>query len=200
VSDQRPASPLAARLSAHAASRNALLIAGLWGLAEATLFFLVPDIYIGLVALFNWRRGLWATAFTVLGALVGGAVMYALAANNPPGMQALLTYVPLVSRDMVNTVGEQLRTQGLAALVTGPLQGIPYKVYAVQAGAQRLPFAAFWLLTIPARLERILPVALIGAAAGTLLRSFIQRHTKWVVAAYAAFWLVVYALYFVRLR
>jgi membrane protein YqaA with SNARE-associated domain len=132
--------------------------------------------------------------------MLGGAIMYGLAANNPQPMLQLLTYVPLVNADMVSRVGEQLRVEGLAALVTGPFQGIPYKVYAVQAGAQRLPFAAFSLLTIPARLERILPVALVGAAAGKLFRPFIQRQTKWVVGAYALFWLAVYAAYAWRLR
>lgn len=176
------------------------MIAWFWGLAEATLFFLVPDIYLGFVAIFSWRKGLWATAFTVLGAIVGGAIMYALAANNPKRMLDLLTYIPLINVNMVNAVGEQMRVEGLNAMVVGPLQGIPYKVYAVQAGAQRLPFVVFLLLTIPARLERILPVALVGAVGGVLFRSFIRRHTKLVVAAYAAFWLCVYALYYLRLR
>src|SRR6185436_11439838 len=115
------------RLSAHSAARRALVIAFLWGFAEATLFFLVPDIYLGFVALFNWRRGLWATAFTVLGAIVGGAIMYTLAVHSPEGMTSLLTRIPLINALMVKTVGEQMQQAGLIALVTGPLQGIPYK-------------------------------------------------------------------------
>jgi membrane protein YqaA with SNARE-associated domain len=200
VIDHKAASPLAARLTAHSTSRTALVIAFVWGMAEATLFFFIPDIYLGLVSIFGWRGGLWATAFTVMGALVGGTIMYGLAASNPHSMLQLLTYVPLVNGEMVSRVGEQLRVEGLAALVTGPFQGIPYKVYAVQAGVQRLPLFAFLVLTIPARLERILPVALVGAAAGQLFRSFIQRHTKWVVTAYTLFWLAVYAAYAWRLR
>lgn len=188
------------RLSAHSASRSAMAIALLWGLAEATLFFLVPDIYLGLVALFNWRKGLWATTFTVTGAMIGGVIMYALAVQNPDGMMSLLAHIPLINANMVKSVGEQMRSAGLMAMVTGPLQGTPYKVYAVQAGVQRLPIVPFLLLTIPARLERILPVALAGASGGVLFRPFIQRRTQVVVGLYAALWIGIYALYYWRFR
>ncbi len=193
-------SSLYTRLQQHSASTLSIIIAFLWGLAEATLFFLVPDIYLGLVALFNWRRGLWATAATVAGAIVGGAVMYALAANNSEAMIQLLGRIPLINADMVSGVGEQMRTEGLLAMVSGPLQGIPYKIYAVQAGAGRLPLISFLLLTIPARLERILPVAVAGAVVGLVFKKFIQRRATLVVGAYGLMWLGVYVLYYFRFR
>ena len=193
-------SPLYACLTAHSASRGALVIAFLWGLAEATVFFLVPDIYLGLVALFNWRQGLRATLVTVAGALIGGAIMYALAASNGAVMNQFLSHVPLINADTVNSVAEQMRADGLSALVTGPLQGIPYKVYAAQAGRQGLPLLPFLLITIPARLERILPVALAGAVAGVLFKRFVQKYTRLIVGAYALMWAGIYILYYLRFR
>lgn len=193
-------SSLYTRLERHSASTLSILIAFLWGLAEATLFFLVPDIYLGLVALFNWRRGLWGTAATVAGAIVGGAVMYALAAGDGPAMLQLLNRVPLINAGMINSVGEQMQTEGLFAMISGPLQGIPYKVYAVQAGAGRLPLVSFLLLTIPARLERILPVAVAGAVVGLVFKKFVRRYIALVVGAYGLMWLGVYVLYYFRFR
>jgi membrane protein YqaA with SNARE-associated domain len=177
-----------------------IVIAFLWGLAEATLFFIVPDVYLGLVALFNWRRGAWATAAAVAGAMVGGAVMYALAANNSDALAQLLTRVPLVSSNMVSGIGDQMRREGLLAMVTGPLRGIPYKVYAVQAGAQQLPFWLFLLFTISARLERLLPVTCAFSVIGVVFKKIISRRVALVLCAYGLMWLVIYVLYYLRFR
>jgi membrane protein YqaA with SNARE-associated domain len=73
-------SALYVRIRRHCASSAAPLIAFIWGLAEATLFFIVPDVYLGFVALFDWRRALRALAAPIAGAVLGGALMYALAA------------------------------------------------------------------------------------------------------------------------
>lgn len=193
-------SALYSRLVAHGESRSALAVAFLWGIAEATFFFLVPDIYLGFIALFNWRRGLLATAFTVVGALVGGFVMYVLAANNPLGMAEFLTRIPLINGEMVISVGEQIRTGGLLPLIMRPLQGIPYKVYAVQAGAQGFSLGLFLFLTILVRLERILPFVLLSAVIGVVFRSFVQHHTKLILGLYAAVWCGIYFVYFLRIR
>ena len=191
---------LFARLNAYSKSRSALAIAFLWGMAEATLFFIVPDVYLGFVALFNWRKGLLATALTIIGAIVGGVIMYSLTANNPQGMAELLTRVPLIDVNMVNSIGEQMRVAGLIPLILGPLKGIPYKVYAVQAGAQSLPFLPFLLLTILARLERILPFVLVSAIVGVLFRNFIQQRTRLVIGLYVALWVGIYGIYYLRFR
>ena len=82
-----------------AGSRRAAAIAGGWGLAEATLFFVVPDVWIGLLALFGWRAGLRAVALAVAGALLGGALMYGVGAGVEPDRSGgLLDAVPAVSR------------------------------------------------------------------------------------------------------
>ena len=55
-----------------------MLIAGIWGFAEATLFFIVPDVWLTLIAV---RRGLVpalaACGWALAGALAGGLAMYA---------------------------------------------------------------------------------------------------------------------------
>src|SRR4051812_20323932 len=61
---------------ARARSGVAAVVALGWGFAEATFFFVVPDVWIGLLTLFSWRAGLRAVYSAVMGALTGGAVMY----------------------------------------------------------------------------------------------------------------------------
>ncbi len=46
-----------------------------WGFAEATLFFIVPDVLLTLVALFSFRRSAQLMACILVGAVAGGSVM-----------------------------------------------------------------------------------------------------------------------------
>ena len=199
VAKQNPVA-LYARAERHSASNGSLIVAFLWGLAEATIFFIVPDLYLGFVTLFHWRRGLLATFVAVVGAMVGGTVMYALAATNGAAINELLVQIPLISPELVRSVAEQMEGSGLLAMVSGPLKTIPYKIYAAQAGQQHLPFIPFLLFTFLARLERLLPIALASAVCGTVFKRFIQHHTALVIGAYGLFWVGVYVLYYLRMR
>ncbi len=168
----------------------------LWGFAEATLFFIVPDIYLGFVALFNWRRGLLSLMWSIVGALLGGAVMYTLASENSHAATQLVLRVPLIGPDMLQTVSDQLSSQGLFSLVSGLFAGIPYKIYAVQAGSQNLPILGFLLMTIPARLARILPVTGMASIAGVVLRKNVKRQTIVILSLYILLWVGIYIIYF----
>jgi membrane protein YqaA with SNARE-associated domain len=184
-----------ARFSNHAKSRWSIIIAFVWGFAEATAFFIVPDVYLGFVALFNWRRGLSAMIAALIGAVVGGSVMYILAMNNPSGLNMFLTRVPLIDSTLVNDVANKMRADGLITLLNGPLRGTPYKIYAAQAGEQSLSFLYFLLMTIPARLERFLPVVLVFGGIGKWFGTFCEKYTKFVVGNYALMWGLIYFVF-----
>jgi len=183
------------RFSDHAKSSWSIVIAFVWGFAEATAFFIVPDVYLGFVALFNWRRGLSAMIAALIGAILGGSVMYVVAMNNPSGLNLFLTRVPLIDATLVNDVGDKMRVDGLITLLNGPLRGTPYKIYAAQAGEQSLPFLYFLLMTIPARLERFLPVVLVFGGIGKWFGAFCEKHTKFVVSSYALMWGIIYFVF-----
>ena len=194
------ASSLHDRITAHAESVHSLIVAFFWGLAEATFFFIVPDVYLGLIALLRWRRGLWGTAAAVSGALFGGALMYGLAMRDPAGMKLLLTRFALIDWSLMAGVAAELHEHGLIAMLSGSFRGVPYTVYAVQAGGQSLPFGPFLLVSIVARFGRILPVTLLAGAAGVLFRPRIERLAGLVVGVYVAVWGLVYWLYYLRFR
>ena len=105
----------------------------LWGLAEATLFFIVPDVLLTLVALFSFRRSARVLACILLGALAGGTIMFYLGAKNPAQAKAAVLRVPFVSATMFDKTQQSFQHDGIWALTKGPGNGIPYKVYCVQA-------------------------------------------------------------------
>ncbi len=179
-----------------AQSRGAAAVAFAWGLAEATLFFIVPDVWIGFLALFDWRAGARAVAWAVLGAVIGGGMVYAAGARLDAAESArILLAVPAISPATIRGVDEEMRERGVASMVEGPLRGTPYKIYARTAGVQGQSPVAFLLWSIPARGVRFLLVAGVAALYGTLARRFTTR-TDWLIAPYFLVWTLFYAAYF----
>jgi membrane protein YqaA with SNARE-associated domain len=183
---------------AFACSRGAAAVAAGWGFAEATFFFVVPDVWIGLVALSNWRCGLRAAGWSVLGALVGGALMYGAGARLDRERSArLLDAVPAISPAMIARVEAEMTQGGPASMLLGPLQGTPYKIYARTAGLQEQPLGTTLLWTVPARSARFVLVAVAAAGYGALVRRRTSR-AGWLVGPYLLAWGVFYAWYFRR--
>jgi membrane protein YqaA with SNARE-associated domain len=179
-----------------ARSRIAQAVAFGWGFAEATLFFVVPDVWIGLLALFNWRAGLRAAAWAVVGALIGGTLMYGVGAQTERERGAhLLDTVPAVSPAMIGRVEEEVRDRGPASMLLGPLQGTPYKLYAWAAGQQEQPLVTVLLWTIPARAARFVLIAVVAGVYGGMVRRVTSRP-GWLLGPYLLAWFLFYVGYF----
>ncbi len=157
-----------------------------WGFAEATFFFLVPDVAITFIALRSLAAGLRGTIAALIGALIGGALMYSWGHRAPDAARAFLTRVPAIHGHLLDNVREELDRRGLLAMMLGALRGTPYKIYAVEWGARRGSFAAFLLVSVPARYTRFLLSALVCGAMGPYVPA-------WFLAL---FWLVFYIFYF----
>jgi membrane protein YqaA with SNARE-associated domain len=185
----------------RAASPWAARVGLLWGFAEATLFFIVPDVLLGAVALFAPRAAPRVLAYTLAGALAGGALTYGVANElRPSRSEALLDGVPTVNAKAIRRVGREMRDDGPRSIVYGPLRmGTPYKLYARAAAVEDEAFSSFILWSIPGRLERMLPVTLVAALVGFLARGRIARRPRAVLASYGVLWLTVYVVYAFRI-
>ena len=64
-------------LRAAARSPAALVSCALWGFAEATRFYVVPDVLVGWIALHGVRRGVAASLWATAGAVLGGLAVHA---------------------------------------------------------------------------------------------------------------------------
>jgi hypothetical protein len=169
-----------------------------WGFAEATLFFIVPDVLLTLVALNSFRRSTKLLAYILLGALAGGTVMFYLGAKDPAQAQALVLHVPFVSNVMLAKTHTGFERDGLWTLAKSPGNGIPYKVYCVQA-SQYAGWPAFIAMSALARLERLAPFWLMATLIGFAFRRGIQRRPWAAAAAHACLWIVGYAWYWSKI-
>lgn len=173
-------------------------LAFLWGLAEATLFFIVPDVLLSLLALKDRRRAWIACGYAVAGAVLGGALMYAWAAHDAVQVRNVLTRIPAISPGLLAEVRQQLADWGDGSLFVGAVSGVPYKLYATEAGAAALPLGGFLVMTLPARALRfVLIVAVIHWLAGRWTSGW--PHGRRTILLLLC-WTVFYAGYFSTMK
>lgn len=162
--------------------RTLILLAFLWGIAEASLFFVVPDVPVSLIALARGgRAGLRAAVAAAAGAMIGGAALALFASHAPQAAIALVDAVPAISPAMIARLqGMMAGTDSAAGLagvmILASLSGIPYKIAAASAPGLGVPVWELALLTPLVRLPRF--VALAGA--GALLHRLTPAMPGWM--------------------
>jgi len=167
----------------------------LWGAAEATLFFLVPDVLLSCIGL---RRGAKAAAiassWAAFGAAVGGAVMHLWSTHDAEAARAAVLAVPAVSAQMATAAEAAMRENWFGATLLGPLSLTPFKLYAVLAPEVGVPLTAFAPVAIAARLPRFLVVSIGAALIGRRLEPSLGGRA--LVGVLIGAWLLFYCVFF----
>ncbi|MDH3786272.1 MAG: hypothetical protein OEV00_13215 [Acidobacteriota bacterium] len=170
-------------------------VAAIWGFAEATLWFVVPDVLLSWYALDRSTRGYRASGAAVLGAMVGGVVMWLWGQAGSGAAYGVLDAIPGIQKELIESVRHAVSSEGLSSMVLGGFRGVPYKIYAVAWGELGGNLAAFVVLTVPARAIRFLLVTFIaGAICKGPLKEMTLRRRRMV---HVGFWFVFYVGYFV---
>jgi membrane protein YqaA with SNARE-associated domain len=163
-----------------------VLASAVWGFAEATLFFVVPDVLLSAIALRDQRTAVRASFAAVLAAMIGGTLMYFWGAHQPETAQKIVSSLPAIGPGVMTHARDGMVNQGPLAIVLGPLTATPYKTYALQASAVGMPYWLFLLITPIARLPRFLMVSLLAGA-------FARMAGRWLsIRAMYAIWFVAW--------
>lgn len=176
-------------------------VAAAWGFAEATFFFVVPDVWTSWVGLRRPKRALGTTVSALGGALAGGAVTFwwgrAAAAETS---RAALVKVPAVTDSMVSEVEQEVAASGAASLMRGPTRGVPYKLYARAAGLQRTSLLHFLAWTVPGRLIRFLVVTLAASGTAAVVRRSVPGISeRRISTVFWTCWAAFYAVFIPRM-
>jgi membrane protein YqaA with SNARE-associated domain len=199
VSDGRPDGRSGTTISGFLA-RYGVLLCFVWGFAEATLFFVVPDVMVGAVALF-WPRRWWrAAAAALIGALAGAAVLAILTSVFGERVRDVVVAVPGVSLGMMRDVAREVKDIGPRAMLGGPVAGVPFKVYVVESVLASAGAVSLFAWSIVGRASRIVLVAGIAALVGAVLRRPIHTHQRMFLSVYVVWWVVTYAVFFSIVR
>jgi membrane protein YqaA with SNARE-associated domain len=179
-------------------SRATLTLAFAWGLAEATFFFIVPDVLLTLIACRKLKASLFATIAALAGALVGGALMFAFGLREPDSAHAFLDHIPAISSELITRVAGHINQNGALAVLLGPIKGIPYKIYAVEWGAQQRSFTSFMLISIPARYVRFFLATIAARGIARIIEPVTHHRSVIEVAILGVVWIAFYSFYFNR--
>ncbi len=171
-------------------------IAAAWGLAEATLFFIVPDVLLTWLAGFRPRLVWRAVAACLGGALLGGLLMYLAAADSPERMRALLELVPAINADFIAATGAALQEHYGSQMLRAGFSGVPYKILAVESAAQGQSLATFLGWSVPARLSRWVLIVLLARGVTLFVRSRFAAADRVLWTLWGVGWSIVYVVYF----
>ncbi|MEU6056111.1 lysophospholipid acyltransferase family protein [Streptomyces xanthochromogenes] len=162
-------SSLRRRVAALGASRAGLLLAFGWAFAEALSWPLMPELLLAALCAAAPRRAVPLCLTALAGSLAGSvlALQLALSGAHLPA--------PLTTDRMRAEVRHELSAEGASAVRHQPWNGIPFKVYAAEAGRASVPTAPWLREAALARGTRTLTVGVTFAGAALLAR----RWRRW---------------------
>ena len=158
------------QVSRVARGRPGIGVVAAWAFAEAVWWPLVPELILFALLPAAPRTGWRLVPAAVLASMAGGICTLALGAGAPSA--------PLVTDRMRAEVHAQVATEGAAAVRHQPPSGIPFTVYAAEAGragGEPLPFLR------EATTHRGTRIALVGA--GCALLGAAVRRARHLYAA-----------------
>lgn len=166
-----------------------------WGVAEASFFFIVPDVLLTAVVLrAGWREALKLAVIVALAASAAGALMWSWGAIDAAGARRAMLMVPAIGPDLLARAGREMDAWWGLHMIAGAVTGVPYKLYAVAAGGRHIALVPFLLASFAARLARFsYSVGLTAVVAHGLDR---LDRPQWKAPLLALGWIGLYAVYF----
>ena len=161
---------ISAGLRSRAADRRGVVAMFAWGVAEALVWPLIPDISLALLVFSLPRRWPALTAATLIGSVTGGALGWAASASG------LHWPLPLTTPRMSSAVDAWLAADGAQAMVQQPMSGVPYKVFVAAAPDADVALGPFLVATAQYRGLRMLVAALVVAAVGAVIWRLVPRR------------------------
>jgi membrane protein YqaA with SNARE-associated domain len=169
-------------------------LALVWGVAEASVFFVIPDVVICFITLrYGFQQGLAAVAACIVGAMLGGVVAYVWGQTDIEGARAYFAALPAISAATIARAGEEIvAVQPLFLMMKGAFTSVPYKLYASEAGAAGISLESLMLMTPVVRFPRFFLAAMLTASVVKVVPVGWLKH-KYIVLA--GFWILFYAVY-----
>lgn len=187
---------LRTRIARLAAKPRMLLLATAWAFAEALSWPLMPEVLLAIVCVAAPTRGFRLVPAITAGTVAGGLLALNLAAVGaaPPA--------PWTTDRMRSTARAQLADEGASAASHQPWNGIPYKIYAAEAGrtqradVQHIGAAEWAWETAKARTVRHWAVAAVFTGLGVAMLRVRRLYGLYVAALTVCFslglWLIVH--------
>ena len=153
---------------------------GIWALfliavAESSFFPIPPDVFLIVMCISVPRKSFRYAAVCAVGSVIGGVIGYGLGLGfmDTIGVKILEWYGLHDKYEVVQNLYQQYDALAVGAAGFTPL---PYKLFTITAGAFKINFVTFVLVSIAARSARFFLVAAFIFKFGAPVRHFIDRY------------------------
>ena len=153
---------------------------GVWALffiavAESSFFPIPPDIFLMILCIAAPSKSFRYAAICAVGSVLGGMIGYGLGLGfmDTIGVKILAWYGLQDKYEVVQNLYRQYDALAVGAAGFTPL---PYKLFTITAGAFKINFATFALVSLLSRSARFFLVAAFIYKFGAPVRHFIERY------------------------
>jgi membrane protein YqaA with SNARE-associated domain len=153
---------------------------GIWALfllavAESSFFPIPPDIFLMVLCIAAPKKSFRYATICAVGSVLGGAIGYGLGLGfmDTLGVKILEWYGLQGKYEVVQDLYRQYDALAVGAAGFTPL---PYKLFTITAGAFKINFVTFILVSIVSRSARFFLVAALIYKFGAPVRYFIERY------------------------
>jgi membrane protein YqaA with SNARE-associated domain len=153
---------------------------GVWALfllavAESSFFPIPPDVFLMVLCIAAPKKSFRYAAICAVGSVLGGAIGYGLGLGfmDTLGVKILELYGLQDKYVVVQDLYQQYDALAVGAAGFTPL---PYKLFTITAGAFKINFATFILMSIVSRSARFFLVAALIYKFGAPVRYFIEKY------------------------
>ncbi len=153
---------------------------GVWVLffiavAESSFFPIPPDVFLMVLCLAVPKKSFRYAAICAVGSVLGGVIGYGLGMGfmDTIGVKIIAWYGLQDKYEVVQNLYQQHDALALAAAGFTPL---PYKLFTITAGAFKINFVTFVLVSMLSRSARFFLVAALIYKFGAPVRYFIERY------------------------
>ncbi len=153
---------------------------GVWALflialAESSFFPIPPDVFLIALAIATPKKSFRYATICAVGSVIGGGLGYGLGLGfmDTIGVRILDWYGLHEKYEVVRELYQQYDALAVGAAGFTPL---PYKLFTITAGAFRIDFTTFMLVSLLSRSARFFLVAAFIYRFGAPVRTFIERY------------------------
>ena len=153
---------------------------GVWALfllavAESSFFPIPPDVFLMMLCIAAPKKAFRYAAICAVGSVLGGAIGYGLGVGfmDTLGVKILDWYG---LQDKYVVVQDLYQRYDALAVGAAGFTPLPYKLFTITAGAFKINFVTFILMSIVSRSARFFLVAALIYKFGAPIRYFIEKY------------------------
>lgn len=163
---------------------------GVWVLflvavAESSVFPIPPDVFLMALCIGSPRRSFRYAGICAVGSVLGGILGYGLGFwfMDAVGSRIIELYGLADKYELVQALYQKYDAWAVGVAGFTPL---PYKVFTITAGAFRIDFPTFVVVSLISRAARFFLVAGLIYRFGAPIRTFIEKYLNYLTIAFLA--------------